>query len=257
MNRLQGKVCVITGGTSGFGFATAHLFVQEGATVIIAARDERRGNQTIRELQERTGKEVRFVRCDVCKEGEVKNLVRQVMDLHRRIDIWVNNAGVLIRKAFEETSEQEWDEVMATNLKGVFFCCKEVLPLMAKQGRGSLVNISSEVSLVGKGDVAVYSTSKAGVTILTKSLALRYAKNNVRINAICPGTIITNMNRAFFVDIADQGQRMKELVEHYPLGRLGTPEDVAYAALFLASDEAQWITGVALPVDGGYTAGKE
>jgi len=257
MNRLQGKVSVITGGTSGFGLATMQMFVHEGATVVIAARDEGKGNQTVREFQERTGKEIRFVRCDVSQESEVKNLVHQVMDHYKRIDIWVNNAGVLIRKAFEETTEQEWDEVMATNLKGVFFCCKQVLPLMAKQGRGSLVNISSDVSLIGKGDVPVYSASKAGVTILTKSLALRYARNNVRVNVICPGTIITNMNRVFFVDIPDPGQRMKELVEKYPLERLGTPEDVAYAALFLASDEAQWITGVALPVDGGYTVGKE
>ena len=257
MNRLQGKVCVITGGTSGFGLATTQTFVQEGASVVIAARDEVKGSQTVGELQKRTQKEIRFVRCDVSQESEVKNLLRQVMDLHQRIDIWINSAGVLTRKAFEETTEQEWDAVMATNLKGVFFCCKEILPLMAEQGQGSLINISSDVSLVGKGDVAVYSASKAGVTILTKSLALRYAKNNVRVNAICPGTILTNMNRVFFVNIPDQDQRMKEVVDKYPLGRLGTPEDVAYAALFLASDEAQWITGVALPVDGGYTVGKE
>jgi len=257
MNRLKDKVAVITGGTSGFGFAIAELFTLEGAAVVIAGRSKGKGSDAVEKIKKATGKDVTFVQCDVTREKDVKTLGEKVIEIQKRVDILVNNAGMLIRKEFEETTEAEWDEVMATNLKGPFFCCKHMIPDMVRNKKGSVVNISSHISLIGKGDVPVYSASKGGVTALTRSLALRYAKYNIRVNCICPGTILTELNRHVFEKAPDPEKKLKEVMATYPLGRLGRPGDVAYAALYLASDESQWITGIALPVDGGYTAGKE
>jgi NAD(P)-dependent dehydrogenase (short-subunit alcohol dehydrogenase family) len=257
MNRLQGKVAVITGGTSGFGFAIAELFTLEGAAVVIAGRSKEKGADAVEKIKKATGKDVTFVQCDVTREKDVKTLGEKVIEIQKRVDILVNNAGMLIRKDFEETTEKEWDEVMATNLKGPFFCCKHMIPDMVKNKKGSVVNISSHISLVGKGDVPVYSASKGGVTALTRSLALRYAKYNVRVNCICPGTILTELNRHVFEKAPDPEKKLREVIATYPLGRLGTPMDVAFGAVYLGSDESSWVTGVALPVEGGYTAGKE
>ncbi len=257
MNRLQDKVAVIAGGTSGFGIATAELFVREGAVVVIAGRNREKGAAACEQIRKRTEMDVRFIRCDVTQETDVKDLADAVMQSNRKIDILVNSAGMLIRKSFEETTENEWDGVMAANLKGPFFCCKHMIPPMIEEKRGSVVNISSHVSLIGKGDVPVYSASKGGLTALTRSLALRYARYNIRVNCICPGTILTELNRNVFESAPDPEQKMREVIGTYPLGRLGTPIDVAYAAVYLGSDESSWVTGVALPLEGGYTAGKE
>ncbi len=257
MNRLQDKTAVVMGGASGIGLATAELFAQEGAQVVIASRKAEKGAQAIRQIKDRTGRDVTFFCCDVTKENEVKGLVRKVTDLHSKIDVWVNSAGILTRKNFEELTEEEWDGIMDTNLKGVFFCCKQAIPSMIKTGKGSVVNISSFLSLIGKSDTSLYTASKGGVTALSRSLALRYARYNVRVNCVCPGWTVTDMNRDTIEKAPDPAKKLKELEATYPLGRLGRPDDVAYAVLYLASDESQWITGIALPVDGGYTAGKE
>lgn len=257
MDRLQGKIAVITGGSAGFGFAIAELYVREGAAVVIAGRRKEKGAEAIEKIKKISGIDVRFVQCDITKENEVKNLAETAMEVHKRIDILVNNAGIAIRKNFEDTTEEEWDEVVNTNLKGAFFCCKHMIPLMIKSGGGAVINISSHISLIGKGDVPVYSASKGGLTILTRSLALRYAKYNIRVNCICPGTIITDHNRDAIEKAPDPEKKLKEIVAKYPLGRLGTPMDVAYAAVYLGSNESSWVTGIALPLEGGYTAGKE
>ena len=257
MNRLQNKTAVVIGGASGIGLATAELFAREGATVVIASRSVEKGAMATRQIKDRTGIDVRFLPCDVSREDDVKSLVHQAVDLCKRIDVWVNSAGILTRKNFEELTEEEWDDIMNTNLKGVFFCCKHAIPFMLKTGKGSVVNISSFLSLIGKSDTSLYTASKGGVTALSRSLALRYAKYNVRVNCICPGWTVTDMNRDTIEKAPDPARKLKELEATYPLGRLGKPSDIAYAALYLASDESQWITGIALPVDGGYTAGKE
>jgi NAD(P)-dependent dehydrogenase (short-subunit alcohol dehydrogenase family) len=257
MNRLQGKVSVITGGTSGFGFSIAELFVREGAKVIIAARRKEKGLTAIKKIKELTGAEVEFFQCDISQEDEVRDLVDKAIDIYKRVEVWVNNAGVIIRKNFEDTTEEEWDRLMDINLKGNFFCCKYIVPFMIKNRGGSIINISSNVGLLGKGNMPIYSTSKGGLVLLTRSLALRYAKHNIRVNSICPGTIITELNRDFYEKSKDSYKKMKELISAYPLGRLGAPIDVAYAALYLASNESQWVSGIALPVDGGYSAGRE
>jgi NAD(P)-dependent dehydrogenase (short-subunit alcohol dehydrogenase family) len=157
---------------------------------------------------------------------------------------------------FENTSEEEWDQTMAVNLKGCFLVIKHAVPFMIKDKKGSIINMSSVVGLVGKGYNPVYSASKGGVTLLTRSLALRYAKYNVRVNCICPGTIITDLNRDRIEKSSDPAKTLRDMTSEYPLGRLGTPIDIANAAIYLASDESQWVTGIALSVDGGYTAGR-
>jgi NAD(P)-dependent dehydrogenase (short-subunit alcohol dehydrogenase family) len=257
MNRLLNKTAVITGGASGIGLATAELFAQEGGQVVIASRNAEKGSLATRLIRGRTAKDVRSIPCDVTREGDVKDLVQSVMTSHQKIDVWVNSAGILTRKNFEDLTEKEWDDIMNTNLKGVFLCCKHAIPSMKKNGKGSVVNISSFLSLIGKSDTCLYTASKGGVTALTRSLALRYARYNLRVNCICPGWTVTDMNRDTIEKASDPARKLKELEATYPLGRLGRPGDIAYAALYLASDESQWITGIALPVDGGYTAGKE
>jgi NAD(P)-dependent dehydrogenase (short-subunit alcohol dehydrogenase family) len=256
MNRLQNKIALITGGSTGFGYAIAELFSREGASVIIAARREERGMDAIKRIKEQTGSLAKFFKCNVTKENEVHDLVNEIILEHKKIDVLVNNAGCFVWKEFENTSEEEWNQMMDVNLKGCFLTIKNTAPLMIKASGGSIINISSIVGLVGKGYIPMYSASKGGVTLLTRSLALRYAKYNIRVNCICPGTIITDLNKDRIEKADDPGKALRDIISEYPLGRLGTPLDVAYAALYLASEESQWVTGVALPVDGGYTAGK-
>jgi NAD(P)-dependent dehydrogenase (short-subunit alcohol dehydrogenase family) len=256
MNRLKDKIVLITGGSTGFGYAMAELFSQEGAEVAITARREERGIRAIEEIRQRTGKEAKFFQCDVTKENEVKHLVSDVMHTFGTVDILVNNAGYMAWKEFEEATGEEWDQIMETNLKGCFYCIKHTVPFMIKQKKGNIINMSSVVGLVGKGYNPIYSASKGGITLLTRSLALRYAKFNIRVNCICPGTIITDLNRDRIEKAPDPNKALQDILSEYPLGRLGTPMDVAYAALYLASDESQWVTGIGLPVDGGFTAGK-
>jgi NAD(P)-dependent dehydrogenase (short-subunit alcohol dehydrogenase family) len=257
IRRLENKAAVITGGASGFGYATAERFALEGASVVIAGRNREKGNAAAEGIRESTGEDVRFIACDVTDENAVKDLARAATGFFGKIDILVNNAGVLLRKPFEETTEEEWDVLMGTNLKGVFLCCKHLIPPMIKEEKGSVINVSSHISLVGKGDSPVYSASKGAVTALTRSLALRYAKFQVRVNCICPGTILTDLNRHVFETAPDPEKKMRDVVATYPMGRLGRPIDVAYAAVYLGSDESSWVTGIALPLEGGYTAGKE
>lgn len=257
MNRLNGKTALITGGASGLGLAIAELFAAEGAEVVIAGRRAQKGSEAAREIAGRTERKVEFFRCDITRESEIASLTEQAVAALKRIDVLVNNAGIYIRKNFEETTEEEWNRLMDTNLKGVFFSCRNVVPHMIRNGKGSIINISSSVGLIGKSDVPVYSASKGGLNLLTRSLALRYGKYNIRCNSICPGTIPTDLNREFLEQGPDPDARMKSVASQYPLGRLGSPTDVAYAAVFLASDESQWVTGITLPVDGGYTAGRE
>ena len=255
MGRLEGKVAIVTGGSTGFGYAIAELFAREGAKVMIAARRKEKGIAADEKIRSLTRGEVKFLQCDVTKEAEVRELAHKAMEIYHRIDVLVNNAGMHILKDFEDTTEEEWDEVMNANVKGIFFCCKHIIPLMVKNGKGSVINLSSVVGLVGKGEVPIYSASKGGVTLLTRSLALRYAKQNIRVNCICPATIITDLNRKVVEKADDPEKKLKELESAIPLGRLGTVMDVAYAAVYLASDESQWVTGIALPLDGGFSAG--
>ena len=251
--RLLNKVAIITGGSSGIGKATAILFAKEGAKVVIAARNPEDGRATV-DLIKKTGGKAVFLRTDVSKEAEIKNLMDFTVKLFGRIDILCNNAGVELAKPVTETTEEELNKILDINLKGVFFGCKHAIPHMLKSGGGSIVNTASSTGLVGSPNLAAYCASKGAVVLLTKETALDYAKKNIRVNCVCPGAILTPMIKRFTEKSQDPEQALKNLDKMHPIGRIGRPEEVANAMLFLASDESSFVTGHALSVDGGLTA---
>ena len=248
--RLQGKRTLVTGAAAGIGAEIATRFVAEGATLFIGDCDTVLGEQTAAGITGAGGR-ARFVPLDVTSEDSWLKALAAIQAAEGRLDILVNNAGITKRIPITEMPLADFESVMAVNVRGVFLGIKHVLPIMKRQGGGSIVNISSICGLIGhKFTNETYTTSKGAVTLLTKSVAVRHARDNVRCNSIHPGTVDTPMVRELFKDPEKQRERLDEV----PLGRLASALDVANAALFLASDEAAFITGVALPVDGGLTA---
>jgi 3-oxoacyl-[acyl-carrier protein] reductase len=248
MIRFDGKVFLITGGTTGFGLATAHLAQRLGARVAIAGRRPDRGKQAAEAL----GGEALFVPADVSVESEVKRLIAAVLERFGRLDILVNNAGVLHRTAVMEEEVAAWDELMAINLRGTFLCSKHALPHLIA-ARGAIVNVASNLAFrTPQGRTPAYEASKAGVVALTRAVAVRYGPNGVRANAVCPAFIPTELNQDVWGAWSDE--QRAAFVERFPLRRMGTSEDVAHAILFLASDAASWISGEAMRVDGGLLA---
>jgi dihydroanticapsin dehydrogenase len=251
--RFEGKVAVVTGGASGIGLATAEAFLEEGAHVAIVDVSEKSGAEAMEGLRAK-GHEPIFVHGDVTKSSDVKKMVGQILDRYGRIDVLFNNAGILVEGTIERVSEGDWDRIMDVNVKGVFLMTKEIIPIMLGQGAGSIVNNASCSGLVGDRSAIAYNTSKGAVVLMTKCLALDYAQKNIRANCVCPGEIETPM---FLQEVASRGttveEHRKETSEYHPIGRLGRPAEVAKTVLFLASDDASFITGAALSVDGGYT----
>ena len=248
--RLQNKVTLITGAAAGIGAEIATRFAAEGAQVLIGDFDEALGKATADRIC-RAGGRARFVPLDVTQEASWLEALNGIRTTEGRLDILVNNAGITKRIPITEMPLSDFESVMAVNVRGVFLGIKHALPLMKAHGGGSIVNISSIAGLVGhKFTNETYSTSKGAVTLLTKSVAVRHARDNVRCNSIHPCTVDTPMVRELFKDPEKKRERLDEV----PLGRIADARDVANAALFLASDEASFITGVALPVDGGLTA---
>jgi cyclopentanol dehydrogenase len=248
--RLQNKVTLITGAAAGIGAEIAKRFAAEGATVLIGDLDESQGKQTADRIC-RAGGRARFVPLDVTQETSWLEALNGIRTAEGQLDILVNNAGITKRIPITEMPLSDFESVMAVNVRGVFLGIKHALPLMKAQGGGSIVNISSIAGLVGhKFTNETYSTSKGAVTMLTRSVAVRHARDNIRCNSIHPCTVDTPMVRELFKD----PEKKKERLDEVPLGRIADARDVANAALFLASDEASFITGVALPVDGGLTA---
>ncbi len=250
MARLDGKVAIITGAASGMGRATARLFAAEGARLVLADVNVDGGEQVVSEIKA-TGGDATFRRVDVSRGAEVEAMVTTALDTYSGLDVLFNNAGIEGESTWlVDCTEENFDRTIAINLKGVFLGLKYALPHMAQQGRGSIINTASIAGLVGWRSGAAYSASKGGVVILTKTAALEYARFNVRVNAICPGVIHTPMVER----ITGGGEAIDRLKGSQPMPRLGEAEDIAGMALFLASDESTFITGAALPVDGGYTA---
>jgi 3-oxoacyl-[acyl-carrier protein] reductase len=247
MNRLKGKTAVITGSSRGIGSATANLFASEGANVVINySRSDEQAAETLQTIQESGGIAI-SVKADVSKESEVRKLVEACVDKFGTIDILMNNAAILgTLKPIVEYGEDEWDIVINTNLKGTFLCIKHVLPIMLKKGKGKIINMSS-ISIIGDKDCAAYCASKGALATLTKALSLDFGGRGVNINAICPGAIDTEMLKKIEDEVPGT---MKSATGRTPTGRLGTPEDIAYAALYLASDEADFVNGELLFVDG-------
>jgi NAD(P)-dependent dehydrogenase (short-subunit alcohol dehydrogenase family) len=250
--KLNGRVALITGGTEGMGFATARLFLKEGAKVVITGRSQEKGRKAIRSLG-RLG-EVEFVRGDVSRSEDAKSMVERTVERFGKLDILFNNAGVYLEKLAEDTTEEDWDRVLDTNLKGTFLVTKFAIPYMKKQRSGSIINNSSDAGLVGNRACPAYCASKGAITIMTKAMALDYAKYSIRVNCVNPGTIDTPMLACEVRASSDPKNYLKRANEEHPIGRVGRPEEVANAVLFLASDQSSFVTGAALSVDGGLTA---
>jgi len=248
--KLKGKAVLITGASSGIGRATALLFAREGAKVAVNYSHSKDEADYVVGLILEAGGEAFAVKADVSDEKAVKNMIEEVMKKFGRIDILFNNAGIELQKPLVLTTGDEWDKVLAVNLKGMFNCAKHAVPHMKS---GVIINTASAMGLVGSANLAAYCASKGGVVALTKSMALEFAPK-VRVNCICPGAIDTPMLRRFIDATPNPKETEKQFASMHPLGRLGQPEEIARAALFLASDESSFVTGHALVADGGFTA---
>ena len=245
---LDGKVALITGGASGIGRGAAMVFSREGARVVVADILVEDGQETVRMVQE-AGGHASFTRCDVSRSAEVRELIEKIVGEHGRLDCAFNNAGIEGKVSMTaEGSEDNWDQVMAVNLRGVWLCMKHEIPQMLKQGGGTIVNTASVGGLVGLQGLSAYCASKGGVIQLTKAAALEYARSNIRVNAVCPGGVKTGMSRR----LAKQPQIGDNVPA--PMKRWARPEEVGEAVAWLCSDAATFVTGHAMAVDGGFVA---
>ena len=245
--RLEGKVAIISGGARGMGAAEARIFAREGASVVIGDLLEEEALKVVAEIGEAGGKAL-FVNLDVTDESSWQSLVEEAVERFGKVDILVNNAAILRTQGLLETTEEIWDEVMDVNTKGTFLGTKSVIPAMRKAGGGSIINISSGAGITGSLRNTAYHASKGAVRIFTKSAAIQYAGENIRVNSVHPGPVDTDM-LAF--SSAAPGARRPEDV---PLGRYGRPKEVAHGVLYLASDESSFVTGSEVVIDGGRTA---
>lgn len=250
MARLAGKVALISGGARGQGAVEARMFAAEGASVVIGDILDEQGRQTEAELQE-LGYNVTYVHLDVTSEADWEAAVQAAVTAYGKLDILLNNAGILIRKNIEETTEADWDRIFAVNAKGVFLGTKAAIPALRENGGGSIINISSTAGLVGSPNgSASYTATKGAVRLFTKSTAIQHAAEGIRCNSIHPGPIETDMIADTLNDPDSMALRMQRL----PLGRVGKPSEIAYGAIYLASDESSFVTGAELVIDGGTTA---
>jgi 2-dehydro-3-deoxy-D-gluconate 5-dehydrogenase len=247
---LHGKVAIVTGGNGGLGRGMALGLASAGATIVIAARNQAKTAATAAELRQRYGVQVLELSVDVCEETAVRAMVDQTIRTVGRVDILINNAGTNIRKAPEELSTAEWHTILDTNLSSAFLCSQAVYTPMLRAGGGKIINNGSMFSLFGGSHVLAYGASKGGIVQLTKSLAVAWAKHNIQVNAILPGWLHTDLTNRAMQDLPGLYERV---LARTPQGRWGQPDDLAGVAVFLASRASDFITGVALPVDGGYS----
>jgi len=249
-NLLEDRVALVTGGSSGIGRATALVFAREGAMVVVADLVVEGGEATVQAIK-KAGGDAAFVKCDVSKASDVEALIKKTVDTYGRLDCAFNNAGVGPFGTTAECTEEDWDITINVNLKGVWLCMKYEILQMLSQGGGVIVNTASVGGLIGTPGIAAYTASKHGVVGLTKTAALEYVQAGIRVNAVCPGTVLTPLvERGLGTDPA-----MKDaLLSKHPIGRFGKAEEIAEAVVWLCSDAASYVTGVAFPVDGGVFA---
>ena len=252
--RLDGRTAVITGGAGGIGRATALLFAREGAGVCIVDLHEEAGQEIAREISAAGGHAI-FERADVTRSTDCRRVLERTVHEFGGIHVLFNNAGIIRRASVVEISEADWDAVMAVNVKSVFLVSREVIPIMAKAGGGSIINTASGWGLAGGPRAAAYCASKGAVVLLTKAMAIDHGRQNIRVNCICPGDTDTAMLRGEARQLGEAEDRFLSDSARRPLGRVGRPEEVAQAALYLAGDDASFVTGSALVVDGGGLAG--
>ena len=241
--RLEEKVAFVTGGARGIGEAIARLFAKEGAAVVIGDILEKEGEATAADIRAQGG-QARFLRLDVTSEDSWQQAVKTVEDWHGKLNVLVNNAGLVDREAIEDTPLDLWERIMAVNITGVFLGTKHVIPAMRRAGGGSIINMSSAYGLIGTANRPAYTASKGGVRLFTKATAVEHAKEGIRANSIHPGYVLTPMTAKYPTE---------ERIAQTPMGRLATPEDIAPGALFLASDDSRYMTGTELVIDGGLT----
>ena len=248
---LSEQVAIVTGGSQGIGFTLAKTLASAGAEIVIVNRRAPEGEAAAQSIRQGGGSAI-SIPADISQKKSVEEMVGKTLDRHGKIDVLVNDAGVIFRRAAEETEEKEWNLTMDINLKGLFFCCQAVGKQMIKQERGKIINLSSVGATFGLNNRAAYNASKAGISQLTKSLALEWARHGIYVNAIGPGIVRTTLNAAY-ID-GDPGRKQK-MIQKIPLGRFGRPEDLSGIVLFLASSASDYLTGQTIYVDGGYTLG--
>jgi len=249
LKRLSGKFAILTGAASGIGAATARLFAREGANVAILDINERAAQQLVLEIRESMGEAAAWG-CDVANARQVSAAIKAGVERYGAIHVLLNNAGIARRSPVAEQDEESWDLVFDTNVKGAYLCSRASLPYFAPSG-GSIIHTSSVTGMTGVRCRAAYSSAKAALVGLTRNIAVDYAHRKIRVNCVCPGFVRTPFIQAILADT----ERTRRLTDLHPLGRLGEPEDIASAILFLASDESSWITGHAMVIDGGFSAG--
>jgi NAD(P)-dependent dehydrogenase (short-subunit alcohol dehydrogenase family) len=251
MSEFQGKVAIVTGGTSGIGRAAAIAFAREGAKVVVAGRRAAEGEETVR-LVRAQGREALFVPTDVSQEAQVKNLVGRTLEQFGRLDFAFNNAGIEhLPTPFLEQKMETYNQVMDINVKGVWLSMRHEIPAMLKSGGGAIVNTSSVAGVIAFAGIEVYAASKHAVIGLTKSAAVEFAKQGIRINAVLPAAIETDMYRRF---VGEKPEAQAAFAAMHPMGRIGTPEEIADAVIWLSSTKSSFVTGHSLLVDGGFTA---
>ena len=246
--RLQNRVAVVTGGANGIGVAYALGMAKEGARVVIADVDQEAGERVIQDMKKAGGEGI-FIRTDVSQKEEVENMVAETIKAYRKLDIIVNNAGILFTAPVEETTEEMWDKLLAVNVKGLFFCAQVAAKEMKKRKKGKIINISSIAAIGGQAGLCAYSATKGAVLTITRVFALELVSDNIQVNAILPGTTDTGMAKAAMAD----PEWTRQVTAGIPMGRLGKTRDLLGAVLYFASDDSDYCTGQTLIVDGGFS----
>lgn len=251
--RLDNKVAIVTGAAHGIGRATAITFAREGASVLVADVDDIPGKKVV-DVIRRRGEEATYIHADVALPTDNQRMVDVCLSAYGRLDILFCNAGIALPRLLPDTTDEEVERVLDINVKALLFGARAALPVMLRQGQGVILFTASKAGLVGQPNSPVYCASKGAAVLLAKALALDYATHNIRVNALCPGIVDTAMFREFVNAMPDPEQALARARKEQPIGRLGTPQECADAALWLVSDEASFVTGIALPIDGGITA---